>query len=1010
MNKGELELWKATLLSWSTRRRVTVGPWKEMDGGSGVRRFRCETVIPWDDVWIEFDGSSEALLSVDGVAQFGINLNHRRTPLISGKGRAVVLELERVQTGQMGVIVGDGSLGQVDFIERDDLALRCFYDIEVLIEWIEQVGITDKEKKLLEEGLRETFMPLALGQIDVDGLRVYARRPNAPAEEQGLRLALSLGNVIGATRWSREEKDTALSHISKTLHAIYEELAMGDQRLTEVLAIGHAHIDLAWLWRYEETKRKVQRTFCSQIDLLERYDGWHFGASTPQYYENLFNDPPTVEKITSLVSAGRIEPLGAFWVESDCQLVDAPSLIRQLKFGINWFERHLGHRCRVAFLPDTFGFSSGLPTLLKAAGVELLVTTKLNWNDTNEFPWTNFIWVGPDSSEIEVQIFGANVGGYNSTMTIADLIRSSEEYRRRGGMGPALYTFGHGDGGGGPDEEMLERLRRYKVLPHLPKFVDLRVDDLIKTDRSVLPRMRGDMYLEYHRGVFSSQSKSKALIQSTQDALVATELWHCVVPKHSNDRFEGAWKAVLRSNFHDIIPGSSISQVYEDLDLELKEVLDDLERRDQKLFSAIFGEGADDVIVFGNRSGTFRPKGSVMIDRSADFEVLVGQSWERALPITGNRSRVVIGELEPFEVRSYLVRETSPKRLTMRSTRSRWTRTCGDLEVCITGEGIESLTFKGRELLTRTAGVVAWRQHPIAFDAWELVDPRYRVTVPLTHADVTIEHESRDLAVLLLKHVWLGVEVAERIVIGTDPLRVDIEVDAHMGERRTVLQYSVPTNIVSMRLFRGTNFGVDEVPTVPGDPRDAAKFEWPAHRFVDLSEQDMGLSVFNKTRFGHSVDASTVTVTLATSPLFPDPKAELDSFSEVALFPHERSWSESMILAHSHAFSRVPMVQFMRGSNVGAFQPVKGLDEGVVILGSCEAQDGSEDVICYLQESYGARHRFNLSFHKPLEAAFLSNLVEEVVGEPLRVSGDGGVELEILPWTLTVVRLRLQNH
>ncbi len=1006
MNEGELNLWKATLLSWSTRRRVKVGPWEELDKNSGARRYRCEVLIPWDHPWIEFEGNSEALLFVDSKARFGINPYHRQTRIPRHAGEKVILEVERVQTGLMGVLKSSGSLGDVEFAEKDEAAMSCYYDLDVLVEWNTHAANTDQERRLLADGLRKAFEPLALGHLDIDGLRMFAQRPSAPAEEQGLRLALASGKIAGVSKWSQEEKDAAVAHISKTLNYIYKELSIGARPASEIAVMGHAHIDLAWLWRYEETKKKVQRTFCSQIDLLRRFDDWRFGASTPQYYENLFDDQDLKTQITSLVSDGRMEPLGAFWVESDCQLVEAASLIRQLKFGLSWFQKHFGHRCKVAFLPDTFGFASGLPTLLKAAGVELLITTKLNWNDTNEFPWTNFLWVGPDNSELEVQIFGSTSHGYNAPLTITDLLETSQEYQRRGGMGPALYTFGHGDGGGGPDEEMLERLHRYKRLPHLPQLLDLSVDDLVKSDRSKLPRVRGDLYLEYHRGVFSSQSKTKVLIQSMQEALVATELWHTFLQHPSCDEFTDLWKTLLRTNFHDIIPGSSIANVYEDTDQELKETGAELQRRHLALFSKVLREGEDEVVVFGNCAGVQRPEGPVTLHRVADYEVLVDNVWESAKPISENTSRICIGELQPFEIRSYRTRKTTHKMSFKPRSVTRWQKTFNDVSVAISGNGIESLVFQGRELLARRGEIIAWRQHPNAFDAWELVSPKDRVPIPLACADVNIQYEDDDFAVLLLNHVWQGLEVKERITIGCDSPRIDINVQAHMGERRVVLQYHLPTNLVTAQLSRSTSYGVDEVPTISKDNRDFAKFEWPAHRLVDLSEPNIGLSIFNKSRFGHSVDTSTVTVTLATSPLFPDPKAELDATSEIALFPHNGSWRNSKILAHAYAFSADPVIHQLAKSNVDGFQPINGLEEGIIFLGSSVSQDGSGDIVIYLQESHGVRHQLDLSFPKPLRAAFLCTLVDEIDGDCLPVRVDGSVGVELFPWAICAVKLR----
>ncbi|SHE93495.1 alpha-mannosidase [Ferrithrix thermotolerans DSM 19514] len=1013
MNKGSLDMALATLSAWIIKDQVALTKWIEdkEDPTNKVRRYTCRFQVPWSDCWIGFDGSSEAPLKVEGVPYFGINPFHSEVMLPYREGEAATLELERVRTGLMGVTASQAELGPVVLYLKDKRAESAYYDLLVLREWSHLDGVTQEERSLLETSFSKVTTALSQVPLDVEALKKHFFRPNAPAEEEGVRLALMGGEARLAQKTDTSLKEQIVLEASQILRDTYDQLhplpvSMGDT----VVALGHAHIDLAWLWRYEETRRKVLRTFSSQIRLLRDYGNWRFLASTPQYFKDISKCAPLVEEeLKSLVTEQRLEPAGAFWVESDCQLVDGPSLIRQLTMGIRWFKEHFGHRCKVAFLPDTFGFSSALPTLLRAGGIDLLVTTKLNWNDTNEFEWTDFAWVGPDGSSVEVQLYGSNQSGYNANMTLSDINEALRGYRRRGGEGPVLYTFGHGDGGGGPEASMLERLKRYKQLRHVPEIVDSSLDSLVKDDPSNLPKVQGDLYLEYHRGVFSSQSQTKRLIRRCEQLLVATELWQNLLHDDSKStEFEEMWETLLRADFHDIIPGSSISSVYRDIELELTDLIEKLTFMCMDLLADKDDPPSRIGCALANTSQMRRPAGFGEVELRPDQELLINGVWQTIYPWRETASKVFLPSMEPFEIKHLQLRtQRRPSPYTPVKIDTLWRKTVGPLTVEISPSGINSLVYEGRSLLQGPSGVVAYRQHPDAFDAWEIVPPKDRVYLDLDHGSITLIADTDDFALVSLSHTGLGFEIEEKVAIESNPPRIHTLITSKIRERRVVLAYNVVSDLIASKVTRGNNLGIDELPTLPADRRDLARFEWPAQRLIDITEFDLGIAIFNRSRFGHSINGRIASVTLATSPLNPDPFAESQSESEIALFPHLGNLVEANVVAHAYSFdSPVLLFRSDKAADKDRVTPLLGLPEGVVLLGCGAASDGSDDKIFYVKEIYGARRTLRLSFIEPVASAWRVSLVEKDPVDTLEVDPKGNVFVVARPNELVTLKVR----
>ena len=1015
MRPRDYKYWLSMLKIWTTVRKAPMTEWsvqyddqpvlaKDPDwrqwihADARLRRLSAKTAVPWDNAALLFDTQGEALLLVNQVPAYGLNPFHQLYR--PGRPRGTVLELtiEQVQTGLMGTDAVEPGIADVYWVALNPVARACYWDLAVLLEWVDRPEVEPNVKAWLEQALDQALTPLYQLAPDEPALRSYLDRPGRHVEEEGLHRALKVGPVVGLRSLDKDMLQEGLSDLKQALEGIYAELGQRVPKSPgELLMLGHAHIDWAWLWPTAETRRKVVRTAASQAALLDQFSGWRFGMSSPQMWTVLEEHPQFFQRWLDHVRAGRVEPLGAFWLESDNQLISGASMLRQLVYGLRYFEKVAGRRPQTAFLPDSFGFSGAMPTLLHAAGVKLFLTTKINWNDTTAFPYKNFRWIGPDGSSVQAMIFGSGSAGYNGNVTIKDLTESWQRFAESGHSDRVLYAFGWGDGGGGPDEEMLERLDRYQRLPLLPKLVSDAPESLIDPEPSGLPRYRGDLYLEYHRGVFTAQTAVKTGMRRAEAQLLAAEAWQALAG--GTTPLQDAWRLLLNNQFHDILPGSSIASVYQDF-------ADDMSRIDAVTAEAyaealpmLIPAGSQPALVVGHAAPLTRPAGPLTVERDQGFALLWDGSWHEAQEIFPGSYAVDLPDLPPWSLATFPLRTaSSPVAAQLPTTPKDALHLLGpEIEVTVGPDGIRQIQVQGRSLLAETAGISAFFQHPSRFDAWELVHPDKRGAVAVTHDPLVVEASSDAYTVVRLVHHAASSIVEERLIWDAARGRLSTKVSLTMADRHLAIQYRLPTTLVSDYAHRETLWGVDTVSTLPHSPGDAARFEWAAHRWVDLSEPSVGLSLYNDGRFGHSVDGGTLSITLATAPLFPDPTADQQPTPvTLGLVVHQGPLMAAQQLAEAHAFSAPPVIVqgTLANDQPVVAAPISGLPPNVALVAFKTAEDGSGDWICHFGEMIGDHARIPIMWSRPVQSVMQVDLVSEIGHEAVD-HDDAGYWLEL---------------
>jgi alpha-mannosidase len=788
-------------------------------------------------------------------------------------------------------------------------------------------------------------------------------------------------------------------------------------------ASAHAHLDVAWLWPLAETQRKARHTFASVLALMERYPDFHFTASSAQLYAYVqAADPEIFERVRARVADGRWEPIGGMWIEPDCNLTSGESLVRQILLGRGYFAREFGYRDAVAWLPDTFGFAANLPQILAGSGMRFFFTHKLNWNDTNRFPYDLWRWEGIDGTRLTAHSFDNPIGGYNGQITPAALGTTWENYRGKADHSESLFTFGMGDGGRGPTSGMLERIELLGNYPALPRLRPSTVQAFFETiDPSTLPVWSGELYFEFHRGTYTTQSRIKRLSRAAEHRLYEAEaaatlaaLEGAIYPR---DMLTDAWTTLARNQFHDILPGSSIHEVNVEAERELTGVVDAaVSVRDRALDGIVSGRtGSTEIIVF-NPHGFDRSLSCVaprppdlpsFTLRFPDGEVT---SWQ---PLDDGSILIQADRVVPhFSLTRISVysEEGAPTDPGVTANERVLENDLVRAELADDGT-IASFYDKQnqREALSRPANQLRlFHDLPAAWEAWNLTDTSHQAGRPISGFESWRVLESGPLrATIEIRRSFGESTIVQRYSLRAGSPRLDIATEIDWHERRTLLRALFPLAIRATHATFETSYGAVKRSTQRNTSWERAQYEVPGHRWVDLSEPEYGISLLNNGRYGHSALGSTLGLTLLRSSLDPDPLADIGRHSfTYALYPHRGDWVsggtvEAAIDLNSPLISRLGSGG-MTDENVtpSSWFAVEGLT-----LGALKLAEDSEDIILRLYDPYGRHGTARIEPHFSIASAEFVDLLEE---HPSAIDlGPGrSITISYRPFQILTIRLR----
>ena len=721
----------------------------------------------------------------------------------------------------------------------------------------------------------------------------------------------------------------------------------------ELAAIGHAHIDTAWLWPLAETYRKCLRTFSSQLQYMDDYPEYRFACSQAQQYAWIKERNPELwDRIRDAVDRGQFVPVGGAWVEPDCNLPSGESLIRQFLHGQRFFERELGRRHREFWSPDAFGYAGQLPQILRQCGLTRFLTQKLSWNRFTKPEHHTFVWQGDDGSEVLGHFPPADT--YNSDANVAELLKASRQYLAHQYSQTSLLVFGHGDGGGGPTRDMLETLRRAGDLQGLPRVRQMTSEeffDALETEPAPRPVVVGELYFEYHRGVYTSQAQVKRGNRRCEQALHDAEFLAVArgggYPRAALDRL---WKLLLVQQFHDILPGSSIAEVYADAHRDLVEV--------EAGANALCGDG--DALV--NTTGFPR--------RDVVGDVLI----ESPPYGTGSVS-------EPGD-------EVRVDGLTLENAHLR--ATLGE------GGALESLIDKatGREALAGFGNrLELYDDDPVAFDAWD-IDP---YTLSTARPAPPATSHSVNASPLRAEITFTRAGFKQTVRLDAEARLLEFHTTVDWDETHTLLKVCFPLAVRARTATYEMPFGYAERPTHYSTSADAARYEVPGHRWADLSEHGFGVALLNDSKYGWSCYGSELRLSLLRSPKSPDPEADLGRHEfAYAVMPHAGGWRTAGVVAQATCFN----APLRRTSAVEQFAAVE--DPNLVLSNIKRAED-SEAIVLRLYEPHGARGSARVHLNAPFSSARRANALEDD-GDELEVDA-GKIVVPYRPHEIVTVKV-----
>jgi alpha-mannosidase len=774
-----------------------------------------------------------------------------------------------------------------------------------------------------------------------------------------------------------------------------------------ITAVGHAHIDTAWLWPVRETRRKCARTFANQLRLIERYPQHRFVCSQAVQYQWVKEDHPGLyAQIAEAVAAGRWEPVGGMWVEPDTNLPSGESLVRQLVHGKRFFSREFGVETRELWIPDVFGYSAALPQIARQAGVDTLITQKMSWNDTNPFPHSTFWWEGHDGSRILAHFPPAAT--YNGSLSVAELLSDVRNFRESGRLGHTLYPFGYGDGGGGPSARQLEAAARLADAGGLPR-VEIRplarfLDD-VHSDTDRLATWVGELYLEYHRATPTTHADVKAGNRRGEEALRAAELWAVAAGLDAvNESLEPLWQRLLLNQFHDILPGSSIGWVYRDTSADHAAVQEGAAAVAEEAMARLAGSGSGAVVF--NPSSWDRCELVATPDGWVPVSV-PGCGWA-PLPEGGGVAPAGGGGVAPAGGGGAGGRAAGGG--------SGWPPvTAGDgwvdnglLRVAWDGTGALVSVFdheECREVLVPGEAANRFQiheDHPAAFDAWD---------VDRSYLDAMSELPARVLEPALDGPWRAGVRtrgefgsswLEQEMWLSAGSRRIEFQTVVEWQERHRFLKVAFPVSVRTTRATFEIQHGHIERPTHANTSWDEARFEVWAHRWADLSEEGYGVALLNDAKYGYDVRGHTLRLSLLRGPGYPDPDADRGRHRfRYALLPHPGGPVAGRVAEEAEAFN-LPLV-VRAGSSPRAGRVVEVDRPGVSIEALKPADDG-DGVILRICEVHGRRRPARVRLNLPLRPVERTDLLERPAGP---VDTDGGAALVGLrPFELVTLRFR----
>ena len=972
---------------------------EEFDGECVVYELKTGKEGEWDATNPQFS------IFVNGVRVQGLDVNHRE-----------IILAEPAKAGDTYRIVLSALTGDQNFSLKMNSSLKVldrktekyYYDLEVPYQSARLLNTEDQAYITIIQALNES---LNLLDMRKEGSKEYY-----------------------------QSLEKAQEYITKEF---YEKYCDGEKSPI-IYCVGHTHIDCAWLWTLRVTEDKAVRSFSTVLELMKEYPEYVFMSSQPQLYKYVKKNAPDVyEQIKERVKEGRWEPDGGMFVEADCNIASGEALVRQFVHGQRFFKEEFGVDNEILWLPDVFGYSAALPQILQKCGIPYFMTTKISWNEFNKMPYDTFEWEGIDGSRVlthfvptrdynkaaveggtETEHFTTYNGYINPSQMKGAWARYSQKYLNE----EVLCSFGFGDGGGGPTKDMLENQRRLaKGLPGMPRTKMstakefFHVLDKHVTDKKYLPTWVGELYLEYHRGTYTSMARNKKFNRKAEFAYQNEEMYAMLDAQTAGGAYpekelhEG-WEGILRNQFHDILPGSSIKEVYDDSKAEYEGIFaENKALTDATLAHIAAGVKAPkhSLVVYNPNSAAAYDLVTFTVPEGMGEPAVYDGETKLAVQKTADGTYVFFAAGVPGKgYKTYIVKEeaadTTPS---MEVSTEVMENEYFKVEYNEKGQFAKIYDKKAdRDILKPgKAGnvIVSYEDRPHNYDAWDVNNYYTEKSWDIDQVSAMEVVENGPVrACVKVERKYLDSTITQFIYLYHDIPRIDIKNVIDWKEHQIFVKDYFPIDVHTNEATFDIQYGNVKRDTHDNTSWDFAKFEVCHHKWMDVSEDGYGVSMLNDCKYGVGVRNGVIGMSMLKSAIHPNPEAdkELHEFT-YSIYPHQGGWREAGTVKQAYQINN-PLTYSWKENEGGTLAPEYSLvssDQDNAVIEVVKKAEDSDAVIVRLYECYNRRTPVTLIFGKELTSVVECNMMEEGA-DPVEFTGNQAT-FEMKPYEIKTLKV-----